>query len=64
MDAVKANGKLGPKFSVGRGVKQGCPMSVTLFGLFIEMLAHYIDARDAEKRQRNSGRSSRTRVLT
>ena len=46
---VKANGKLGPEFSVGRGVKQGCPLSVTLFCLFIEILAHYIDAHDADR---------------
>ena len=41
---VKVNGKLGPEFTVGRGVKQGCPLSVTLFGLYIEMLSHYISA--------------------
>ena len=45
---VKLGGKLGPEFSVGRGVKQGCPLSVTLFGLFIEVFAHYIDAHDTD----------------
>lgn len=42
---VQANAELGPEFAVGRRVKQGCPMSVTLFGLFlIEILAHDVDA--------------------
>jgi len=50
---VKANGRLGPEFAVGRGVKQGCPLSVTLFGLFIEILAHYIDARNMECQTRS-----------
>ena len=45
---VKVNGKLGPDSSVGRGVQQGCPLSVTLFGLYIEMLAHYISAHDTD----------------
>ncbi|PNG99476.1 hypothetical protein TSOC_014744, partial [Tetrabaena socialis] len=49
---LKANGKLGPEFSVGRGVKQGCPLSVTLFGLFIEMLSRYIDSHDRDCRVR------------
>jgi hypothetical protein len=49
---VKVNGKLGQEFSVGQGVKQGCPLSVVLFGLFIEVLAHYIDAHDADCKRR------------
>ncbi len=39
---VKLGGEMGPEFFVGRGVKQGCPLSVTLFGLCIEVFAHYI----------------------
>lgn len=35
---VKLVGKLGPEFSVGRGVKQGRSLSVTVFGLLIEVL--------------------------
>jgi len=49
---VKVNGKLGQEFSVGQGVKQGCPLSVVLFGLFIEVLAHYIDAHDTDCKRR------------
>lgn len=50
---VKVNGRLGPEFTVGRGVKQGCPLSVTLFGLYIEMLSHYISAHDTDCRLRS-----------
>jgi hypothetical protein len=49
---VKVNGKLGHEFTVGQGVKQGCPLSVVLFGLFIEVLAHYIDAHDIDCQRR------------
>ena len=49
---VKVNGRLGQEFTVGQGVKQGCPLSVVLFGLFIEMLAHYIDAHDTDCKRR------------
>ncbi len=35
---------------VGRGVKQGCPLSVILLCLYMKMLAHYITAHDKDCR--------------
>lgn len=43
---VKVNGKLSNPFVSHQGVKQGCPKSTDLFGIFIEALAEYIDAWD------------------
>jgi hypothetical protein len=44
--AIKVNGKVGSAFVTTQGVKQGCPLSTELFGLFIEVLADYVDAKD------------------
>ncbi|GAI31871.1 unnamed protein product, partial [marine sediment metagenome] len=46
MMTVKADGKLSAAFEATQGVKQGCPLSTELFGLFIETLAEYIDAHE------------------
>lgn len=46
---VKVNGKRGTPFPSEQGVKQGCPMSPDLFGLFIETLADFIDAADRQR---------------
>ncbi|GLC61571.1 hypothetical protein PLESTB_001771100 [Pleodorina starrii] len=43
---VKVNGSIGQAFSSSQGVKQGCPMSPTLFGFFVEGFADYVDALD------------------
>ena len=43
---VKVNGATGEMFSSTQGVKQGCPMSPTLFGLFVEGYADYVNALD------------------
>ena len=43
---VKVDGVLGEAFSSRQGVKQGCPLSTELFGLFIEAFADYVDALD------------------
>ena len=43
---VKVNGVMGEAFSSTQGVKQGCPLSPTLFGLFVEGFADYVDALD------------------
>mgnify|MGYP001809915718 CR=1 FL=1 len=40
---VKVNGKLGVEFPCRQGVKQGDPLSVVLFGVFIEVLAEFLD---------------------
>jgi hypothetical protein len=44
---VKVNGKLSEPFNSTQGVKQGDPLSTELFGLFIEIIADYIDWRDS-----------------
>ncbi|GLC51883.1 hypothetical protein PLESTB_000558900 [Pleodorina starrii] len=43
---VKVNGKLGDPFEAMQGVKQGCPLSPTLFGFFVEGFADYVEAKD------------------
>ncbi|GLC47024.1 hypothetical protein PLESTM_002009800 [Pleodorina starrii] len=43
---VKVNGSVGGEFESRQGVKQGCPLSTELFGLFIETLADLIDVHD------------------
>ena len=43
---VKVNGKRGTPVESVQGVKQGCPLSPALFGLFIETFADYVDAHD------------------
>ncbi|GLC33248.1 hypothetical protein PLESTB_001753600 [Pleodorina starrii] len=43
---VKVNGTTGAAFPSSQGVKQGCPMSPTLFGFFVEGYADYVDALD------------------
>ncbi|GLC35023.1 hypothetical protein PLESTM_000270700 [Pleodorina starrii] len=43
---VKVNGATGEAFPSSQGVKQGCPMSPTLFGFFVEGYADYVDALD------------------
>lgn len=43
----KVNGKKGRAFNCRQGVKQGCPLSPTLFGFFIETLASYLERYDA-----------------
>ena len=44
---VKVDGHVGDPFESTAGVKQGCPLSPTLFGLFIEAYADYLAAKDA-----------------
>jgi hypothetical protein len=44
--AVKVNGERSEPFESKQGVKQGCPLSTELFGLFIETLADLVDERD------------------
>jgi hypothetical protein len=41
---VKVNGVTGEAFLSAHGVKQGCPLSPTLFGFFVEGFADYVDA--------------------
>jgi Reverse transcriptase (RNA-dependent DNA polymerase) len=43
---IKVNGERSEPFNSLQGVKQGCPLSTELFGLFIETLAEFIDKRD------------------
>ena len=45
---VKSFGGLSPTFSLSRGVKQGCPLSCTLFGLFIDAIHEMLCARMAK----------------
>jgi hypothetical protein len=49
---VKVNGRLGPAFESKQGVKQGCPLSPTLFGFFIEVIADYLEVKDRENNKR------------
>ena len=44
---VRVDGRTGDPFESTAGVKQGCPLSPTLFGLFIEAYADYLAAKDA-----------------
>lgn len=48
---VKANGQRGRAFDSVQGVKQGCPLSPMLFGLFIEAFAEYVDEYDRRSAQ-------------
>jgi hypothetical protein len=43
---VRVDGALGEAFASRQGVKQGCPLSMEVFGPFIETLADYVDASD------------------
>ena len=36
---VIINGRISEEFSIGRGVRQGCPLSALLYGIYIETLA-------------------------
>jgi hypothetical protein len=49
---VKVNGKLGPAFASVQGVKQGCPMSPTLLGFFVEIMAEYLGVKDRNDSER------------
>lgn len=40
--SVLINGKISKKFRITRSVRQGCPLSMTLYALAIEPLANYI----------------------
>ena len=42
---VRIEGCVGPEFESSIGVKQGCPLSPTLFGIFIDRLAFMIASR-------------------
>jgi hypothetical protein len=41
---VRVAGEMGEPFSSGVGVKQGCPLSPLLFGIFIDRLEPYLEA--------------------
>ncbi|GIL98917.1 hypothetical protein Vretimale_4241, partial [Volvox reticuliferus] len=43
---VRVNGESSDPFESKQGVKQGCPLSPTLFGFFIEGFADYLEAKD------------------
>ena len=40
--AVKVNGKISGTFEIQQGVRQGCPLSPFLYGLYVEILAENI----------------------
>lgn len=42
--AITVEGKIGPKLPSHTGVKQGCPLSPTLFGLFIDGLHRHLQS--------------------
>jgi exonuclease III len=46
MMRVQVEGESGTAFDSAQGVKQGCPLSPTLFGFFIEAFADYLSAKD------------------
>ncbi|GIM01087.1 hypothetical protein Vretimale_5926, partial [Volvox reticuliferus] len=43
---VRVNGDISDAFESCQGVKQGCPLSPTLFGFFIEGFADYVETKD------------------
>ena len=45
LECVKGEWDLSPPFCSNVGVKQGCPLSPTLFGLFIDELEEFLDNR-------------------
>ena len=42
--SMRVNGSTGDSQAPSMGLRQGCPLSVTLFGLFIDGLHHYLEA--------------------
>ncbi|GFR49039.1 hypothetical protein Agub_g11063, partial [Astrephomene gubernaculifera] len=46
MMRVRVDGVTGDPFESSQGVKQGCPLSPTLYGIFGEGFADYVDAKD------------------
>ena len=57
---VKSDGELGEVFVSRQGVKQGCPLSTELFGLFIEAFADYLDALDSARARESAGDAADT----